>query len=182
MPGAPSRNFSMKIPEAELEYAPVTGLTELREKVAEYYNHLYRQGKSSQYTVDNVCVVPGGRAGLTRIMAILGNVNIGYFTPDYTAYEQCLGLFLRISPSPLLHRDVNDALMSPEEFEFQVKGAGMGSVLLSNPANPTGQSIEGEKLRQYVNIARRTETALMYVIHRALCLRVCLFVNEIEDH
>ena len=129
----------MTIPEAELEYAPVTGLQELRVKVADYYNHLYRQGKSSQYTPDNVCVVPGGRAGLTRIMAVLGNVNIGYFTPDYTAYEQCLGLFLRISPSPLLHRDVNDALMDPKEFEFQVKGAGLGSVLLSNPANPTGK-------------------------------------------
>jgi len=161
LPGAPSRNFSMTIPEAELEYAPVTGLQELRVKVADYYNHLYRQGKSSQYTPDNVCVVPGGRAGLTRIMAVLGNVNIGYFTPDYTAYEQCLGLFLRISPSPLLHRDVNDALMDPKEFEFQVKGAGLGSVLLSNPANPTGQSIEGEKLRQYVDISRRTQSAII---------------------
>ena len=56
LPGAPSRNFSMNIPEAELEYAPVTGLQELRVKVADYYNHLYRQGKSSQYTPDNVCV------------------------------------------------------------------------------------------------------------------------------
>jgi aspartate/methionine/tyrosine aminotransferase len=46
----------MTIPEAELEYAPVTGLQELRVKVADYYNHLYRQGKSSQYTPDNVCV------------------------------------------------------------------------------------------------------------------------------
>ena len=164
LPGAPSRNFSMTIPEAELEYAPVTGLTELREKVADYYNHLYRQGKTSQYTMDNVCVVPGGRAGLTRIMAVLGDVNIGYFTPDYTAYEQCLGLFLRISPSPLLHRDINTALMEPDEFEFQCKGAGLGSVLLSNPANPTGQSIEGEKLQRYVEIARNTETALLYVV------------------
>ena len=154
----------MTIPEAELEYAPVTGLTELREKVADYYNHLYRQGKTSQYTMDNVCVVPGGRAGLTRIMAVLGDVNIGYFTPDYTAYEQCLGLFLRISPSPLLHRDINTALMEPDEFEFQCKGAGLGSVLLSNPANPTGQSIEGEKLQRYVEIARNTETALLYVV------------------
>ena len=62
----------MTIPEAELEYAPVTGLGELREKVADYYNHLYRQGKESQYTKENVCVIPGGRAGLTRIMAVLG--------------------------------------------------------------------------------------------------------------
>jgi len=161
LPGAPSRDFSMTIPEAELEYAPTTGLTELCEKVATYYNHLYRDGKSSQYTKENVCVVPGGRAGLTRIMAVLGDVNIGYFTPDYTAYEQCLGLFMRTSPSPLLHRDVNDALMDPDEFEFQCKGAGLGSVLLSNPANPTGQSIEGENLRRYVDIAREQGTAII---------------------
>ena len=77
----------MTIPEAELEYAPVTGITELREKVANYYNHLYRTGKFSLCTKDNVCVVPGGRAGLTHIMAVLGEVNIGYFNPDYTAYE-----------------------------------------------------------------------------------------------
>lgn len=161
LPNAPSRNFSITIPEAELEYAPVTGLPELREKVANYYNHLYRQEKSSKYTKDNVCVVPGGRAGLTRIMAVLGDVKIGYFTPDYTAYEQCLGLFLRTCPSPLLHRDVNKATMDPEEFEFQIKGAGIGSVLLSNPANPTGQSIEGENLRKYVDIARAQETAII---------------------
>jgi len=161
LPGAPSRDFSMTIPEAELEYAPVTGITELREKVANYYNHLYRTGKSSQYTRDNICVVPGGRAGLTRIMAVLGEVNIGYFNPDYTAYEQSLGLFTRISPSPLLHRDVNSALMDPNEFEFQCQGAGLGSVLLSNPTNPTGQSIEGEDLKKYVNIAREQETAII---------------------
>lgn len=136
-------------------------LHELRVKVADYYNHLYRQGKESKYTVDNVCIVPGGRAGLTRIMAVLGNVQIGYFTPDYTAYEQALGLFLRISPSPLLHRDVNEAIMEPSEFEFQSSGRGVGAMLLSNPANPTGQSIEGDNLASYVDIARRQNCALI---------------------
>lgn len=161
IPGGPSRDFSLSIPDSELEYAPVTGLTELREKVAVYYNRLYRQGKSSQYTKDNVCIVPGGRAGITRIMAILGTVQVGFFTPDYTAYEQALGLFLRVSPSPLLHRNVNEALMPSKEFEFQCQGRGLGAVLVSNPANPTGQSIEGETLKEYVNIARRTDTSIM---------------------
>lgn len=161
IPGGPSRDFSLNIPDSELEYAPVTGLTELREKVAVYYNRLYRQGRSSQYTKDNVCIVPGGRAGITRIMAILGTVQVGYFTPDYTAYEQALGLFLRVSPSPLLHRNVNEALMPSEEFEFQCQGRGLGAVLVSNPANPTGQSIEGDTLKEYVEIARRTCTSII---------------------
>ncbi|KAL3909262.1 MAG: hypothetical protein SGILL_008156 [Bacillariaceae sp.] len=154
LPGSPSRDFTMTIPDAELEYAPVTGLPELREKVADYYNHLYRLGKASQYTKDNVCIVPGGRAGITRIMAILGTCQVGFFSPDYTAYEQALGLFLRVSPSPLLHRDINEAVMNVEDFSFECRGRGLGSVLLSNPANPTGQSIEGDRLKEYVEVAR----------------------------
>jgi aspartate/methionine/tyrosine aminotransferase len=51
--------------------------------------------------------------------------------------------------------------MSPEEFEFQVCGRGCGAVLLSNPANPTGQSIEGNDLQRYVEIARTSGTAII---------------------
>lgn len=63
---APARETTLTIPDEELEYAPVSGATPLREKVAKYYNHLYRQGKESQYSKDNICIVPGGRAGITR--------------------------------------------------------------------------------------------------------------------
>eukprot|EP00978_Attheya_sp_CCMP212_P041712 scaffold242659_cov41-Attheya_sp.AAC.1 len=159
--GAPERKFSLNIPDSELEYAPVTGLFELREKISTYYNQLYRVGQASQYTVDNICIVPGGRAGITRLMAILGTCQVGYFSPDYTAYEQALSLFVRVNPSPYFHRDVNEALMPSDEFEFQTSGRGVGAVLLSNPANPTGQSIEGDNLSEYVRIARENNTAIM---------------------
>lgn len=161
LPNAPTRNFHMNIEDAELEYAPVTGLAELRTKVADYYNTLYRSTHTSKYTADNVCIVPGGRAGITRIMAVLGNIQIGYFTPDYTAYEQALGLFIRVSPSPMLHRNINEAYMEPNEFEFQVAGRGTGAVLMSNPTNPTGQSLEGNDLKRYVDIAREYDTAII---------------------
>ena len=46
----------------------------LREAVAHLYNHTYRQGKASQYTYENVCIVPGGRAGLSRVAAVIGDV------------------------------------------------------------------------------------------------------------
>src|SRR5688572_20750440 len=46
----------------------------LREAVANLYNHTYRQGKTSQYTYENVCIVPGGRSGLSRIAAVIGDV------------------------------------------------------------------------------------------------------------
>jgi hypothetical protein len=47
---------------------------ELREAVANLYNVTYRKGKASQYTYENVCIVPGGRAGLSRIAAVIGDV------------------------------------------------------------------------------------------------------------
>lgn len=161
LPGAPSRNFHMNIQDAELEYAPTAGIRELREKVATYYNTLYRKGKASQYSYENVCVVPGGRAGLTRVMAALGSIQVGYFTPDYTAYQQALGLFMRISPSPIIHRSIHEALMSSKDFRFEAEGRGLGATLLSNPANPTGQSIEGEELENYVKVARDIGMALI---------------------
>lgn len=151
----------MDIPLDEVEYAPVAGDAELRESVATYYNHLYRANKTSQYEVENVCIVPGGRAGLTRLMAILGHIQIAYFTPDYTCYEQTLSLFSRINPTQYVHRDVNEALMSSQEFEFQTVGRGVSAVLFSNPCNPTGQSLEGEELEKYVHIARDNNTLLI---------------------
>lgn len=42
LPGAPARDFHMNIQDAELEYAPTAGTRELRQKVADYYNFLYR--------------------------------------------------------------------------------------------------------------------------------------------
>lgn len=89
LPDAPPRDYKMDISFEEMEYAPTTGITALRDKVATYYNHLYRQGKQSQYKAENVCIVPGGRAGITRIMAVLGETQVGFFNPDYTAYEVC---------------------------------------------------------------------------------------------
>lgn len=68
---------------------------------------------------------------------------------------------MRINPSPLLHRDVHEALMSSEDFRFEAEGRGLGAMLLSNPANPTGQSLEGEELENYVKIARDLGMALL---------------------
>ena len=61
----------------------------------------------------------------------------------------------------ILHRDVNEALLAPDEFEVEVKRRGLGSVLMSNPSNPTGLCVEGESLNQYVRTARENSTALI---------------------
>lgn len=70
--GGSERPTSIPIPETGYnEYAPTTGVRELREAVANLYNTTHRQGKTSQYTYENVCIVPGGRAGLIRVAAVI---------------------------------------------------------------------------------------------------------------
>lgn len=51
----------------------------MRAAVANLYNDNYRKGMASKYTWENVCIVPGGRAGLIRIAAVLGNAYVGFF-------------------------------------------------------------------------------------------------------
>lgn len=54
------------------EYGPTAGIKPLRDAVANLYNEHHRKDKVSKYTWENVCIVPGGRAGLIRIAAVLG--------------------------------------------------------------------------------------------------------------
>lgn len=63
------------------EYGPTAGIRPLREAVARLYNEHHRKWRKSQYTWENVCIVPGGRAGLIRIAAVLGNCYLGFFIP-----------------------------------------------------------------------------------------------------
>lgn len=78
------------------EYGPTAGIKPLRVAIANLYNAHHRKGKSSQYSWENVAVVPGGRAGLIRIAAVLNNAYLGFFIPDYTAYNEMLSLFRNV--------------------------------------------------------------------------------------
>ncbi len=61
------------------EYGPTAGIKPLRVAIANLYNAHHRQSKESQYTWENVAVVPGGRAGLIRIAAVLNNAYLGMY-------------------------------------------------------------------------------------------------------
>jgi aspartate/methionine/tyrosine aminotransferase len=83
--GTFKRPQTVDISEDAREYGPTAGIKPLREAVANLYNEHHRQGKKSKYTWENVCIVPGGRAGLIRIAAVLGNTYLGFFIPGMFA-------------------------------------------------------------------------------------------------
>jgi aspartate/methionine/tyrosine aminotransferase len=162
LPGAPPRISEIPILAGDQEYAPVAGLWELREAIASYYNDLFRRGMGSKYTAENVAVSGGGRSALTRVAASLGNINLGHFLPDYTAYEELLGVFRLFSPIPILLEPERGYAFSGTDLRREILGRGLAAILASNPANPTGKVIGGNDLAEWVAVARELDCALIF--------------------
>jgi len=161
LPGAPPRVHQIEIGVDDQDYAPVPGIWELRRAVAELYNGLYRRGKRSQYTERNVCICGGGRASLTRAVAALGQVNLGHFLPDYTAYEELLDIFKLFTSIPILLDGRSGYHFGLDDLEREIMGRGLSAVLLSNPCNPTGKVIAGPELEGWVRLAHELSCSLL---------------------
>ena len=161
LPGAPPRVEELGIDPADHDYAPIPGLWELREAVATLYNRLYRKGLPSQYRAENVAISGGGRAGLTRVVASLGHVNLGHFLPDYTAYEELLEIFRLVTPIPILLSRERGYELTTRNLEREIQGRGLGALLLSNPCNPMGKLVAGEQLARWITASRRLECSLL---------------------
>lgn len=159
--GAPQRYDRLAIDPADHAYGPVEGLPELREAIADHYNRLFRRGKASPYTIENVAVAAGGRAALSRIGAALNKVRLGYFTPDYTAYEDMLTTFSNVEPVWIGLPASSGFTISPRALEDRVVSDRIGSLLISNPCNPTGAVVSGDELRAWVEMARRRSCTLL---------------------
>jgi N-succinyldiaminopimelate aminotransferase len=161
LPEAPTRVEDVKVRVDDQEYAPIAGLPELREAVANLYNRLYRRGLPSQYAAENVCISGGGRAALTRAAASLGHVNLGHFLPDYTAYEELLDIFKAFTAIPILLEGERGYAFSVDDLRREILGRGFSALLMSNPCNPTGKLIEGDELSRWVKTARSLDCSLL---------------------
>jgi aspartate/methionine/tyrosine aminotransferase len=161
LPGCVPRLSAIELDTSSSEYAPVPGMWELREAVAELYNHRYRRGMGSRYSAENVAIAAGGRAGLTRLATALGRVNLGHVLPDYTAYEELLEVFRAFVPIPIVLHEREGFRLSPEALREAIVGSGLGAILLSNPCNPTGRLIAGEDLRRWVTTSSKLGCALI---------------------
>ena len=161
LPGAPARRHSVDVALDDQEYAPVAGVPELREAIAELYNQLYRKGRGSKYSAENVCVSGGGRTSLTRAAASLAAVNLGHFLPDYTAYEELLDIFKAFTAIPILLEGSRGYEFTVDDLRREIAGRGLGALLLSNPCNPTGKLIDGGDLEGWVQTCRELDCALL---------------------
>ena len=161
LPGAPERVDHVNISVADDEYAPVPGIWELREAVADHYNRRYRRGMPSQYSAENVAISGGGRLALSRVAAALGPIHLGHFLPDYTAYEELLGLFRYFIPIPILLDPTTGYEFGVAELRREILGRGLSAILMSNPCNPTGRVISGSELGRWVDLGRRLDCTMI---------------------
>lgn len=155
MAGAPPRITKVEMSPEDAAYGPLEGTPELREAVAATYNRLYRQGKDSQYTGANVSIASGGRLALTRAFAALGDVRVGYPTPDYTAYQDMFETHLsRLEPIVLPSSPEDGWRLSPATIAAAADSEKLSAFLFSNPCNPTGAVVSGDELAAYAEVAR----------------------------
>ena len=163
MAGAPARHSEFVVKPEDHAYGPVEGTQELRQAVADHYNRLYRAGKESLYTWRNVVVAAGGRLALSRSILALGvDARVGYQIPDYSAYEDMLASQMpRYQPVGIAADESNGFKLTPQMFMDAIESENLNAMLISNPCNPTGCVIEGDELKQWVDIARQKKVTLL---------------------
>lgn len=162
IPGAPPRVTEVTVSEASCQYGPVAGSRALCQAVADFYNATYRRGKKSQYTAANVSIASGGRLALTRLASALGNINMGHFIPDYTAYEELLSVFKAFTSIPILLKANHGYKISLHDLKEEILGRGLSALLVSNPANPTGQLMAGRELAAWCDLARECQCSMIF--------------------
>jgi aspartate/methionine/tyrosine aminotransferase len=94
-------------------------------------------------------------------VAALGQVNLGHFLPDYTAYEELLDIFKLFTSIPILLEGERGYHFELDDLRREITGRGLSALLLSNPCNPTGKVILGEELRGWVGLARELGCSLL---------------------
>ncbi|EER39800.1 aminotransferase [Histoplasma capsulatum var. duboisii H88] len=157
--GSFPRPTSISITSASREYGPTAGIKPLRAAVARLYNEHYRQGKQG-YTWENVCIVPGGRAGLIRVAAILGNSYLSFPIPDYSAYSEMLSLFKNFAAVPMPLSDADGYHIHKDKIAEEI-ARGTSVILTSNPRNPTGHVINNPELAKIQDICRGRATLIL---------------------
>jgi aspartate/methionine/tyrosine aminotransferase len=162
IPGAPPRISEVSIAPTNQQYGPVAGARDICQAVADFYNTTYRRGKTSQYTAENVSIASGGRLALTRLASALGNINMGHFIPDYTAYEELLSVFKAFTSIPILLDAAGGYKITAADLKEEILGRGLSALLVSNPSNPTGQLLEGGELADWCRLARECQCSMIF--------------------
>lgn len=188
IPGAIDRITHMDLNETMQGYLPVAGYQKLRENVADVYNKLFRQNHDSKYTAKNVVIGGGGRLVLSRTMLIFQNANVGYFLPEYASYRGILSLLHDSNLFPIDLSPSNGFEIDLEEVEKSIETNKLDMIMLSNPSNPTGNFMSGEKLRKFLEICKKHKVTIVidefyfnFIFEEGKYLSLSEFIEDVNS-
>jgi hypothetical protein len=99
--------------------------------------------------------------GLTRAVAALGQINLGHFLPDYTAYEELLDIFKLFTAIPILLDGGGGYRFSVEDLRREVTGRGLVGGALVESVQSYRQSHQGNELKGWVSLSRELQCTLL---------------------
>jgi len=148
IPGGPPLPTSVDVDYLDLKYPKATGEPPLLQAIADYYNHFYDAG----ITTDNVAVFAGGRPAIFATLAfLLDDTTVALEATEYTPYYDILNVLRR--PVKLIASNAENRFR-PDAERYAIEpldGTNRVMLVKSNPCNPTGVALAGEPLKDLVD-------------------------------
>lgn len=147
IPGGPDLPKSIEFGSIDLKYPKATGEPPLLEAIADYYNHFYDAGITS----DNVAVFAGGRPAIFATLAfLLDDTTVLLEETEYTPYYDVLKVLGR--KVRLIESGENNRFRpTASDYDIEpLEGSSRVMLVKSNPCNPTGVALGGDDLKDLV--------------------------------
>ncbi len=143
IPGGPPLTESIELVSTDLKYPKATGEAPLLEAIADYYNHFYDAG----ITTDNIAVFAGGRPAIFATLAfLLDDTMVAVEETEYTPYYDVLNV-LRHKVHIIPSNAGNNFRPTADAYDIDpVDDAKRVMLVTSNPCNPTGVAMSGDAL------------------------------------
>lgn len=153
--GEPDLPPSVKVEEAYIKairdkkfhYTPAKGLTELREKIAEYYQTKYNVSVSP----DRIIITPGTSGAFMVVFALLTDMErrLLLSDPSYPCYKN-FAYFLETEPVLINIGKNTNYEISPGLIKSHDN---IGAVVISSPANPTGNIYDRKNMLELIALS-----------------------------
>jgi len=147
IPGGPELPKSIELDAVDLKYPKATGEPPLLQAIADYYNHFYDAGITS----DNVTVFAGGRPAIFATLAfLLDDTTVALEETEYTPYYDVLKVLDR-KVHLIQSGEINRFRPKAADYEIEcIRDTSRVMLVKSNPCNPTGVAMGGDDLSALV--------------------------------